>query len=189
MLSRVILFVGLAATSAAAADPPGYVVWPKGLPPENSPHKIQFEHHSWSLAHREKSGVVESHLTRTVVMIVQSGEATLVVGADVVDPRTHLRRSSAALRFAMESKERSRQAMSSTCRPDCRTSVFWSPASRSLILNVTYYIDVVVNAHFLGLMPLTNSKLETSKRMAYSAYKMACFAYRNSTEPSTSQKV
>ncbi|HWW96972.1 MAG TPA: hypothetical protein VNY74_04715 [Edaphobacter sp.] len=87
MLSRVIVFLGLALTAAAAADPPGYVVWPKGLPPEGSPHKIQFEHHSWSLAHREKSGVVESHGTRTIVMIVQSGEATLVVGNDIVDAK------------------------------------------------------------------------------------------------------
>lgn len=87
MLSRVILFLGLAVTGVAAADPPGYVVWPKGLPPEGSPQKIQFEHHSWSLAHREKSGVVESHGTRTIVMIVQSGEATLVVGTDVVDAK------------------------------------------------------------------------------------------------------
>jgi mannose-6-phosphate isomerase-like protein (cupin superfamily) len=87
MLFKVILFLGLAITSAAAADPPDYVVWPKGLPPENSPQKIQFEHHSWSLAHRDKSGVVESHGTRTIVMIVQSGEATLVVGTDVVDAK------------------------------------------------------------------------------------------------------
>ena len=87
MLSRVIVFLGLALTAAAAADPPGYVVWPKGLPPEGSPQKIQFEHHSWSLAHREKSGVVESHGTRTIVMIVQSGEATLVVGNDIVDAK------------------------------------------------------------------------------------------------------
>jgi len=87
MLSRVILFLGLAVTAAAAADPPGYIVWPKGLPPEGSPQKIQFEHHSWSLAHREKSGVVESHGTRTIVMIVQSGEATLVVGNDIVDAK------------------------------------------------------------------------------------------------------
>jgi mannose-6-phosphate isomerase-like protein (cupin superfamily) len=87
MLRRVILFLGLAVTSALAADPPGYVVWPKGLPPDGSPQKIQFEHHSWSLAHREKSGDVESHGTRTIVMIVQSGEATLVVGNDVVDAR------------------------------------------------------------------------------------------------------
>jgi len=87
MLSRIIVFLGLAVISAAAADSPGYVVWPKGLPPEGSPQKIQFEHHSWSLAHREKSGVVESHGTRTIVMIVQSGEATLVVGNDIVDAK------------------------------------------------------------------------------------------------------
>jgi mannose-6-phosphate isomerase-like protein (cupin superfamily) len=87
MILRIALFLGLAITSATAADPPGYVVWPKGLPPEGSPQKIQFEHHSWSLAHREKSGVVESHGTRTIVMVVQSGEATLVVGTDVVDAK------------------------------------------------------------------------------------------------------
>jgi hypothetical protein len=87
MILRIVLFLGLVVTSAAAADPPGYIVWPKGLPPEGSPQKIQFEHHSWSLAHREKSGFVESHGTRTIVMIVQSGEATLVVGADIVDAK------------------------------------------------------------------------------------------------------
>jgi hypothetical protein len=32
MLSRVIVFLALAVTSAAAADPPDYVVWPKGFP-------------------------------------------------------------------------------------------------------------------------------------------------------------
>jgi hypothetical protein len=83
-LFRSVIFVGLGVSTALAADTPGFVVWPKGLPPEGSPQKIQFEHHSWSLAHREKSGVVESHGTRTIVMIIQSGEATLVVGTDVV---------------------------------------------------------------------------------------------------------
>jgi len=83
-LFRSIVLVALAASTAGAADAPGFVVWPKGLPPEGTQQKIQFEHHSWSLAHREKSGIVESHGTRTIVMIVQSGEATLVVGQDVV---------------------------------------------------------------------------------------------------------
>jgi hypothetical protein len=87
MLSRIILFLGLAVTSAAAADPLGFVVWPKGLPPAGSPQKVQFEHDSWSLAHRETSGIVEAHGTRTIVMIIQSGEATLVVGTDVVDAK------------------------------------------------------------------------------------------------------
>jgi mannose-6-phosphate isomerase-like protein (cupin superfamily) len=106
MLSKVLLFLGLAITAASAADPAGYVVWPKGLPPEGSPQKIQFEHHSWSLAHREKSGIVESHGTRTIVMIVQSGEATLVVGTDIVDAKntspTEIRGTS--IRNGMERK-------------------------------------------------------------------------------------
>ncbi len=89
MLSRLILALGLAVGSATtAADPAGFVVWPKGLPPDGSPQKVQFDHHSWSLAHREKSGVVEAHGTRTIVMVIQSGEATLVVGTDVVDAKT-----------------------------------------------------------------------------------------------------
>jgi mannose-6-phosphate isomerase-like protein (cupin superfamily) len=87
MLYKIVLFLGLAVMTASAADPAGYVIWQKGLPPKGSPQKIQFEHHSWALAHREKSGVVESHDSRTIVMIVQSGEATLVVGHDVVDAK------------------------------------------------------------------------------------------------------
>jgi mannose-6-phosphate isomerase-like protein (cupin superfamily) len=87
MLSRLILVLALAVTTAPAADPPGFVVWPKGLPPEGTPPKLQFEHGSWSLAHRDKSGIVEAHGTRTLVMVIQSGEATLVVGTDVVDAK------------------------------------------------------------------------------------------------------
>ena len=87
MLTKVVLAFAMIAASSNAADPTGFVVWPKGLPPEGSPQKISFEHHSWALAPREKSGDVESHGTRTIVMIVQSGEATLVVGNDVVDAR------------------------------------------------------------------------------------------------------
>lgn len=45
MLIRIALFLGLATFPAIAADPPGYVIWPKGLPTEGSPQKIQFEHH------------------------------------------------------------------------------------------------------------------------------------------------
>lgn len=65
---------------------PGYVVWPHATPLEGSPQKLSFGTHSWALAHREVSGQVESHETRDIVMVVQSGEATLIVGNDVVDP-------------------------------------------------------------------------------------------------------
>jgi mannose-6-phosphate isomerase-like protein (cupin superfamily) len=85
MLSKIVLFLSLAAVPAMAASPTDFVIWPKGVAPAGSPQKIQFGNHGWALAHREKSGVVENHLTRAIVMVVQSGEATLVVGTDVVD--------------------------------------------------------------------------------------------------------
>jgi hypothetical protein len=88
MLSGAALFSGLAVLPAVAADPPGFVVWPKGVAPAGSSQKVQFDNHGWSIAHREKSGMVESHGTRAIVMIVQSGEATLVVGMDVVDAKS-----------------------------------------------------------------------------------------------------
>ena len=74
--------------SAAAPETltPDYVVWAHGVPPADVT-KVQFKTHSWALAHREKSGDVESHETRGIVMIVESGEATLVCGNDVVDPK------------------------------------------------------------------------------------------------------
>ncbi len=88
MFARVVLFLGIAVLPAAAVDPPNFVVWPKGVAPAGGSSKILFDNHGWSLAHREKSGIVESHGTRAIVMIVQSGEATLVVGNDVVDAKT-----------------------------------------------------------------------------------------------------
>jgi mannose-6-phosphate isomerase-like protein (cupin superfamily) len=86
MISGVVFSIVLAFAQAAGTDPTGFVIWPHGLPPTGTPQKLQFGTHGWSLAHREKSGEVESHETRSIVMVVQSGEATLVIGNDVVDP-------------------------------------------------------------------------------------------------------
>lgn len=88
MLRRIIFYFSLALLPAVAAGQSGFVVWPKGVIPAGSPSKIQFGNHGWAIVHREKSGAVESHDTRAIVMIVQSGSATLVVGKDVVDAKT-----------------------------------------------------------------------------------------------------
>lgn len=87
MKYRFLLLLVLSSMTALAAEPSGFVVWPKGVAPAGSPKKAQFANHGWALAHREKSGEVESHETRAIVMIVQSGQATLVVGNDVVDAK------------------------------------------------------------------------------------------------------
>lgn len=87
MIFGIVLSSVLAFAQAASVDAPGFVIWPHSTPPSGSPQKLQFATHAWSLAHREKSGEVESHESRAIVMVVQSGEATLVVGNDVVDPQ------------------------------------------------------------------------------------------------------
>jgi hypothetical protein len=79
MLYRIILFVGFTASPAVAAAQPYFVVLSKGAVPTGSPSKLQFGNHGCAMVRREKSGEVESHDTRAIVMIVQSGEATLVV--------------------------------------------------------------------------------------------------------------
>src|SRR5215467_10041896 len=41
--------------------------------------------YAFQLAHREGEGLAEYHVTQSDVFFVQSGEATLVVGGEVVD--------------------------------------------------------------------------------------------------------
>jgi mannose-6-phosphate isomerase-like protein (cupin superfamily) len=46
-----------------------------------------YGNHSLLVAHREGSGEAELHETQNDLMVVESGEATLVVGGAVVNPR------------------------------------------------------------------------------------------------------
>jgi uncharacterized RmlC-like cupin family protein len=64
------------------------IVWPNGIPPAGITHKEDFDNHILSISHREKDGRAELHETKADVMIVQSGEATLVYGGQVIDPQT-----------------------------------------------------------------------------------------------------
>ena len=74
--------------SLAAADPAGLVYWPKGVPPEGASKGAKFDNHSLGISHRDKDGVAELHENQTDVMVVQSGEATLIVGGEVVGGKT-----------------------------------------------------------------------------------------------------
>ncbi len=91
-----------ASTILAAADPAGFFQWKGGelksyekkLAPKLDQHKIaaeslgNFGNHNMSIIHREGSGQAELHEKQADLFIVQSGEATLVVGGAVVDPKT-----------------------------------------------------------------------------------------------------
>jgi mannose-6-phosphate isomerase-like protein (cupin superfamily) len=87
----IMQFVALYATlllPQAAANPAGFLDWPKGVPSGGLSEKDAFPNHTLSISHREKDGLVEVHEKFADVIVVQTGEATLVVGGKVIDPTT-----------------------------------------------------------------------------------------------------
>ena len=86
----------------AAADPPGFALWSgkqlksyeKSLAPKMNPIKYageqlaQYGNHLLMVSHREGTGQSEIHETQADIFVVQSGEATLVVGGTLVDGKT-----------------------------------------------------------------------------------------------------
>ncbi|OJV44032.1 MAG: hypothetical protein BGO25_12990 [Acidobacteriales bacterium 59-55] len=93
MLSHLLLlFVfavsgGFAVPGASTAAKASVVIWTGGVPPQGITHKDDFGSHILSISHREKSGRVEMHETKADVLVIQSGEATLVYGGQVIDPK------------------------------------------------------------------------------------------------------
>jgi uncharacterized RmlC-like cupin family protein len=87
MRHTLLLLFGLALL-LAAADLPGFVYWPKGVPPEGGPKVAKFDNHALMISHRDKTGLAEVHENQADVIVVQSGEATLVAGGELIDGKT-----------------------------------------------------------------------------------------------------
>jgi mannose-6-phosphate isomerase-like protein (cupin superfamily) len=86
MKLRLSLLTIVTLTLLTAADPAGFVYWPKGEAPGGKGAK--FENHGLSVSHRDKSGIPEMHEKQTDIFVVQSGEATLLVGGAIVGTKT-----------------------------------------------------------------------------------------------------
>ena len=101
MLSVVVVLLA-SATILRAADPEGFGLW-KGAAVKNSGNELAskiddqkfawqalgtYGNHLMGISHREGDGSAELHETQTDIMIVESGEATLVVGGTMVEPKT-----------------------------------------------------------------------------------------------------
>jgi mannose-6-phosphate isomerase-like protein (cupin superfamily) len=90
------------ATAAMAAEPAGIVIWKasdlKGyeqkLAPKIDAGKLateqlgRFGNHLAMIGHRQGDGQAEVHGLQADIFVVQSGEATLVLGGEVVDGKT-----------------------------------------------------------------------------------------------------
>jgi mannose-6-phosphate isomerase-like protein (cupin superfamily) len=100
MKTALAVLIGFLAT-AVAADVPGYTYWSsaalkaygKKLAPKMDAKKsaseslAKWDNHWTMIAHREGDGEAEVHEKVVDFFIPQEGEATLVVGGAVVEPR------------------------------------------------------------------------------------------------------
>jgi len=82
----LVVLLGLTFVPVFAADPAGFLIWPKGVPPGGK--GIKFGNHGLSVSHRDKSGIPELHQTQTDIFVIQSGAATLLVGGEISGGKT-----------------------------------------------------------------------------------------------------
>lgn len=96
----VVLFVS--AISVRASERSGFALWKASTVKKSSEelsHKIDaqkfawqelgtYENHLIGISHREGDGSAELHETQTDIMIVDEGNATLIVGGTMVAPNT-----------------------------------------------------------------------------------------------------
>src|SRR5450755_4362309 len=103
MKTKLIATALLAAAYALpAGDPPGLFIWKSGdlkafsksLSPKIDDKKVAtqqltaFGNYSFMMAHREGSGMAEYHETQADILVIETGEATLVYGGKMVDGKT-----------------------------------------------------------------------------------------------------
>jgi mannose-6-phosphate isomerase-like protein (cupin superfamily) len=100
------LFVAVLLTASStllrAADPEGFGLW-KGTVVKNSGKELAskiddqkfawlplatYQNHLMGVSYREGDGSAELHETQVDILIVESGEATLVVGGTMIGPKT-----------------------------------------------------------------------------------------------------
>lgn len=103
-MKKRALFVALliSATSLGASDPPDFGLWKAALV-SNSAEELSskiddqkfswqglgtYENHLIGISHREGDGSAELHETQTDIMIVEAGNARLIVGGTMVAPKT-----------------------------------------------------------------------------------------------------
>jgi mannose-6-phosphate isomerase-like protein (cupin superfamily) len=98
----VAIVVLTSANSLRAADPEGFALW-KGTMVKNSGKELTskideqkfawlplatYQNHLMGISHREGNGSAELHETQVDILIVEGGEATLVVGGTMIAPKT-----------------------------------------------------------------------------------------------------
>jgi mannose-6-phosphate isomerase-like protein (cupin superfamily) len=99
---HVLAMLLVTATSLYAGDPEGFAVWKKSNIQNASNELVSqvdeqkfawkqlgtYGNHYIGISHREGDGSAELHETQVDIWIVEGGEATLVLGGTIADPKT-----------------------------------------------------------------------------------------------------
>jgi mannose-6-phosphate isomerase-like protein (cupin superfamily) len=99
LMMSALLVAGFA---MPAGDPPGFFMWKstelkmfsKSLAPKVNDKKVatqpltNFGNYSFMMAKREGSGEAEFHETQADILVIETGEGTLVYGGKLVDGKT-----------------------------------------------------------------------------------------------------
>jgi hypothetical protein len=86
VIAESIMFFTMLVLSSVAADPPGFLLWPKGVPAGGLNSKTQVPNHTLSVSHRDIDGLVEIYQKFDDVIVVQTGTAVLIEGGEVIEP-------------------------------------------------------------------------------------------------------
>jgi mannose-6-phosphate isomerase-like protein (cupin superfamily) len=100
-IAMLFLAAGFLVAPVLAADPAGFAVWKsaelkqrdevlsKKVGPDHSARETLADYgdHRFRMLYRDADGVPEQHDHIVDVVIVQSGEATLLVGGKMIDPK------------------------------------------------------------------------------------------------------
>jgi len=103
-MKKLFAFLALLAVSTClhAADPEGFAIW-KGTTIESSGKELAskmddqkfawqplatYDNHLLGISHREGDGSAELHETQADILIVETGEAKLIIGGTMVEPKT-----------------------------------------------------------------------------------------------------
>jgi mannose-6-phosphate isomerase-like protein (cupin superfamily) len=103
-MKKLFVFIVLLASTTwlQAADPEGFAIW-KGTLVKNSSKELAgkmddqkfsflplatYDNHLLGISYREGDGAAELHETQADILIVESGEAKLVLGGAMVAPKT-----------------------------------------------------------------------------------------------------
>lgn len=87
MKTSLLLLIAASLLPLSAADPDGFLLWHKGVPPAAA-KSAKFSNHQMSVSHREKDGIAEVHETQTDIFVIQSGGGVILVGGEVVGGKT-----------------------------------------------------------------------------------------------------